>query len=347
MNHKILLPQLSILHNDNYICGSSLICASCLQVHFACCTSTHLWILENPGQRGTSLHMPLYDAKSSHDNLTCVRNVSCNLWVMSPQGTEVGARWTVYGTQQLSLLNCWCWVLQCKTDLNQMQSILPWGQQTLCSPERSQVLRSHWMSGTPRSLLISTVTYVHSSWSMQLPTLFVPEHKSSNTGFWHTTLPVTNSCLQKQGQSVDVYNNHVLNKANSHLNLLLTLLYLSCKGTSAAKSICCAAQLILRKQAFTAWTCCFQYSEWHFLKCVLQTALSVQNSSLSGHSFSSCCVGWKKKGCKGRPLSSKTGALLADVRARRRACGTVQPCSNGFWSLGRGMPESWLGTLSS
>jgi len=32
MNHKILLPQLSILHNDNYICGSSLICASHLQV---------------------------------------------------------------------------------------------------------------------------------------------------------------------------------------------------------------------------------------------------------------------------------------------------------------------------
>ncbi len=145
-------------------------------------------------------------------------------------------------------INCWCWVLQRKTDLNQMQSTLPWGQQTLCSPERSQVLRSHWMSGTPRSLLISTVTYVHSSWSMQLPTLFVPEHKSNNTGFWHTSLPVTNSCLQKQGQSVDVYNNHVLNKVNAHLNLLLTLLYLSCKGTSAAKSICCAAQLILRTQ---------------------------------------------------------------------------------------------------
>ena len=145
-------------------------------------------------------------------------------------------------------INCQCWVLQRKTDLNHMQSTLPWGQQTLCSPERSQVLRSHWMSGTPRSLLMSTVTYVHSSWSMQLPTLFVPEHKSSKTGFWHTALPVTKSCLQKRGQSVDVYNNHVLNKANPHLNLLLTLLYLSCKGTSAAKSICCAAQLILRKQ---------------------------------------------------------------------------------------------------
>lgn len=104
MNHRILLPQLSILHKDIYICGSSLVCASCLKVHSACCTSTYLWILENPGQRGTSLHMPLYDAKPSHDNLTCARNVSCNLWVMSPQGTEVGARWTVYGTQQVSLL---------------------------------------------------------------------------------------------------------------------------------------------------------------------------------------------------------------------------------------------------